>query len=65
MLTMALQLVRTDAHRSFAQRMAKLEVYCNLTGITLDEAVREALIDYIDVTVEARISQFDKLIAEA
>ena len=57
---MSLQLLRSlPAHRSFGQVMAKLEVYTCLTGKTIDECVVEALTDYVDVVVEARISQFE------
>lgn len=58
-------LVKTPAQRSFAQQLSRLEAYCAITGNTLDDCIVAALQDYIDVVVEAKISQFDKLTESA
>lgn len=57
---MSLQLVRTHAQQSFAQKMAKLEIYCLLTGKTVEDCLKDALEDYINVVVEAKLDNLDQ-----
>lgn len=58
---MPLQLVKPPAQRSFAEQITKLELFCTITGLTLDDCVLAALNDYVDVVVAARLSQFEIL----
>jgi len=57
---MSLQLVKCFPEESFAQKIAKLNLYAELTGKTMEECVRDALYDYVDVVVEAKLSQIEK-----
>jgi len=57
---MSLQVVKAS-QTGFAQTLAKLNLYAELTGKTIDQCVIEALTDYVDTVVAAKISHFEKL----